>query len=249
MKKRDRILRIPYDDVSVQEALERIEAFLKKDGTSVVTYLSPEVVIKARSSKFLRYFIEEADLIIPSGRWVNWALSILKRPLREPIDYSQFVKLVLKQASELGKTVYFFGGNGRTIDRAYSNLIKENKELFVVGRYRADIDRKLMSDVIKAIGKASPDYFFIGIGMPQEQFWLAENFGSINAKIVFPVEGFFELVAGNRIRFRRESYKSGVRFTRINRVAEIPLVKPLRRAWYLPLFVIMVIGERIFLRR
>lgn len=246
MKRRQRILGIPYDDVTVEEALRRIESLLNKDKYSVVMYLSPEVILKARASKFLRCFLEEAELIIPSGPWVNWALSVLKKPLRESIDYARFLKLVLKQATELGKTVYFFGGNGTTIDRAYSNLIKENKELFVVGRHRADVDRRLMDDIIKAIGKASPDYFFIGIGMPREQFWLSENINSINAKIVFPVEGFFELVAGNRVRFRRQSFKSG---GISSRVAEIPLIKPIRRVLYLPIFVVMILVERIFLRR
>lgn len=239
---KDRILGIRYDNVTMGDALKRVEGFARGEENHIIIHLSLPLLMAARQNKNLRILLEEADLVIPSGRYIYWAARLLKRPLRESIDPSLFVKMLLTQSVELNKTVYLFGGKGTTIEKACYNLKREIPQLFVIGKHRGNYQKRDHEDIVKAIGKASPDYFFIGLGSPAEELWFERTKRYINAKIVIFVEGLFELFAGNLKRYNRYNKNLETRFIK----REIPHPRALRKMWMIPSFVFAVYGEKLF---
>jgi len=241
--KRERILGFPYDNLLSDEALSRIEHLLRDDKSHTIVFLSLPLLMMAKRNKMLRIFLEEADLIIPTGKNLLWAAKFLKRPLKEHIDPSVFVKRLMAQSVELGKNVYLFGGKGQTIDRAYINLTREIPKLFVVGKHRGNYKKVDQENIIKAIGKASPDYFFIGLGSPQEEVWINQNRGKINARIIVLIEGLFDVYAGN-VR-KRSSYGKNWNIDKVP-ARDILYTHSFKRTCKAPLFILSVFLERIF---
>lgn len=241
--KRDRLLGIPYDNVMVEDVLKKTEEFLKDGMSHVMVFISLPTLMMAHRNKNLRLFFELADLIIPSGKHIYWAVKLLKRTIKEKIDSSQLVKMLMFQSVELSKTVYLFGGKGDIVDRAYNNLKKDIPKLFVIGRYRGNYNRYSHDNVVKAIGKASPDYFFIGLGSPHEENWVVINREKINAKLIILVEGLFDLFAGNRKII--SGYIRNWDDQKISR-REIPSQHSIRKLWYIPVFRVLVLLEKIF---
>jgi N-acetylglucosaminyldiphosphoundecaprenol N-acetyl-beta-D-mannosaminyltransferase len=244
--KRDRILGIPYDTCNTEEALSRVESLFADDKHHLVIHLSLPLIMKARKIQFLRIFLEEADLVIPSGRYVYWAARFLRNHVPDMVDPSMFVKLLMGQAVELNKNVYLLGGRGNTIDRAHENLKRENPRLFVIGRHRIDFSRKEHDDVIQVIGKSAPDYLFIGMGTPQGEYWYEANREKLNAHVTVLVGRLFEIIAGT-VRVNR-AYKRDHRIhERVRR--EIPQSGAIRKLWQVPLFVILVLFGRMLRKR
>jgi N-acetylglucosaminyldiphosphoundecaprenol N-acetyl-beta-D-mannosaminyltransferase len=240
---RERILGIPYDNFNMESVISRVEQFSRENKPRVLVHLSLPLLMTARRKKPIKMFLEEADLIVPTGRHIYRAAKLLKRPLAESIDPSVLVKKLMLQSVELGKKVYLFGGKGNTINKAYDNLKKEISKLFVIGRHTAFYNKREHADIIKAIGKASPDYFFIGMGSPAEEKWIIENHKAINAGLVVLIEGLFDLFAGN--------IKKGLRYK--NQISEvkvknrnIPHPHSIKKLWMVPVYVIAVFIERIF---
>jgi N-acetylglucosaminyldiphosphoundecaprenol N-acetyl-beta-D-mannosaminyltransferase len=243
--KRSRILGVPYDNVTVNDAIELVERFVRDEESHTIVHLSLVSLMRARRDKNLRIFLEEADLIVPCGRYIYWAAKVLKRPLKEYIDPSQFVKLLMIQSVELGKRVYLFGGKGDTIEKAYDSLKKDIPKLFVVGKYRGNYERGALENVVTAIGKASPDYFFIGLGSPREEIWIERYIGKINAGVIVLVEGLFNLYAGKMGKHRKFTIDpaSGWLSKR-----EIPHPRSFKKLWLIPSFTLSVIAVRLFWR-
>jgi len=239
--KRERILGIPFDAVSTRDALKMTEGFLADDKTHVIVHLSLPMLMIARRDKFLRIFLEEADLVIPSGRYIYWAARLLQRTIIETIDPSRFTKLLMSQSIELNKSIYLFGGKSRTIDRAYDNLKKEMPKLFIVGRYRGDYPKQEHEWIVQAIGKASPDYFFIGTGSPLEEKWVERNREKLNTRIIVLIGGLFDIFAGSLKKHYRKY--SGPESTESR---EIPHPRSFRKLWWIPLFIVLVCFERLF---
>jgi N-acetylglucosaminyldiphosphoundecaprenol N-acetyl-beta-D-mannosaminyltransferase len=240
---RERILGIPFDNVTTEEALQRVEAMFKDEKTHIVTFLTLPTVMFARKSKFLRIFLEEADLIVPCGRHVYWAASFLRRPLREIIDPSQFAKLAMMQSYELSKNIFLFGGKDRVVDHAYQNLKKELPRLFIIGRHRANYEKKDHDNVIAAIGKASPDYLFVGMETPGGEKWVEQQRNLLHARVILLVGRLFEVLAGSVRRAR--SYRELLSHADGRIKTELPQAYGFRRMFWLPLFVIAVFIERL----
>jgi N-acetylglucosaminyldiphosphoundecaprenol N-acetyl-beta-D-mannosaminyltransferase len=240
---RDRILGIPFDNVTSQEALQKIEMLAGDEKSHIVTFLSLPTLMLARKSKFLRIFLEEADLIIPCGRHVYWAARFLKRPLREIIDPSQLVKLMMVQSYELSKNIYLFGGKDRTVDHAFTNLKKEIPRLFIIGRYRGNYEKRSHEDVVEAIGKASPDYFFVGLPTPRGEKWVEQHKNKIHARITVFIGSLLDVFAGD-IRKAR-SYKALLAHSEGGIKTEIPQPYAIRRVWWGPLFIAAVFFQKL----
>ncbi len=243
---RERILGIPYDNLKMKSMISRVEHFSRENKPRIVVHLSLPLLMTARRIKPIKMLLERADLIIPTGRHIYRAAKLLKRPLVESIDSSVFVKKLMLQSVELGKKVYLFGGKGNTINRAYDNLKKEISKLFVIGRHKANYNKREHDDIIKSIGKASPDYFFIGMGSPDEEKWILENEKEINAGIIVLIEGLFDLFAGN--------VKKGLRYKNLIIEAKvtnrnIPHPHSLKKLWMVPVYVVAVFIERIFWKK
>lgn len=244
---RERVLGIPYHNVTTAEALQQIELFFKDGKTHIITFLSLPTIMLARKSKFLRVFLEEADLIVPCGKHVYWAARFLRRPLREIIDPSQLAKLIMIQSYELSKNIYLFGGKDRTVDRAYDNLKKEVPRLFIIGRYRGNYPKRSHDDVVQAIGKASPDYFFVGMPTPHAEKWVEQQRKRINARVIVFIGGLLDVFAGNVRKAR--SYKELLSHAEGNITSEIPQPYHFRRLIWLPLFFAAVFFEKLVWRK
>jgi N-acetylglucosaminyldiphosphoundecaprenol N-acetyl-beta-D-mannosaminyltransferase len=234
---------VPYDPVSTEEALDRIESFFSDDNQHVVVHLSLPTLMLARRRRYMRLLLEEADLILPSGKYVRWAAATLKRSQSEMTDPSVFLKLLMSRTVELSKSVYLFGGKGTTVERAYQNLKREIPRLFVVGRHREDYPRIEHDRVVQAIGKASPDFLLIGKGTPREENWYLNNREKLNAKVTVFVGLLFDVLAGNA----RGAYNRGIPNPQMKR--EIPQPGTIRRLWWTPIFVSAVVIQRLFWKK
>lgn len=242
--RRDRILGVPFDSVTMDEALAKTERFVRGKGSHLIVHLSLPLVLMARRNRAIRMLLEEADLIVPTGKRIFWAARFLKRAVGDSIDPSILVKRLMIQSADLGKKVYLFGGKGYTVDMAYENLKKEITRLFVIGRYRGNYRKQEHERIVTAIGKASPDYFFVGLGSPQEEQWVIANRKRTNAKLIVLIENLFDLFAG-RIGKLVPVYAGGFDFEKLMK-REIPHPHSMKMFVLVPVFVISVLFERMF---
>ena len=243
---RERILGIPYDNLKMESIIAAVEHFSRENKPRIIMHLSLPLLMIARRNKPIKMLLEGADLIVPTGKHIYRAAKLLKKPLVESIDPSVFVKQLMLQSVDLGKNVYLFGGKGNTINKAYNNLKKEIPRLFVIGRHKANYNKREHNDIIESIGKASPDYFFIGIGSTDEEKWVLEKRKVLNTGIIVFIEGLFDLIAGN--------IKKGIKYK--NRISDvraaprnIPHTHAWKKFWMVPVYVIAVFMERIFWKK
>ncbi|RKX95465.1 MAG: hypothetical protein DRP84_04105 [Spirochaetes bacterium] len=240
--KKDRILGIPFNNLNEEEILKQIESFFNDDREHTVLFLSVPLLIKARRNKPIRVFLEEADLVIPSGKWIYWAADFLGKPVRQKIDPSSLVKRILVQSTNLNKKVYIFGGKQNSMDIAIENLKKEIPRLFLIGKHSRKYRISELDDLLYAIRKASPDYFFIGLGSPEEEYWIINHRQKINSKVVVLIESLIDVYSG---KARRSYY---LRNFDVEKAVSREIANPHRfkRIFLILPFILMIIIEKIF---
>jgi N-acetylglucosaminyldiphosphoundecaprenol N-acetyl-beta-D-mannosaminyltransferase len=244
--KRYRILGVPVDAVTLDEALSKTEQYVQDGKSHLVAHLSLPLISYARRNKIVKMLLEEADIIIPTGRYIHWAARVLNKTAVEAIDSSVFVKRLMVQSADLGKKVYLFGGKGYTVDMAYENLRKEMDRLFVIGRYRGNYRKQEHENIVTAIGKTAPDYFFVGLGSPHEELWVNWNRKRTNAKLTVLIENLLDLFAGKIRKF--SSFKDHLDFEKLP-MREIPNSHAFKMVLLVPIFVILVFVEKVFRKR
>ena len=79
MNRKTHVLGVPFDVVTMDEAVARAEGLLKEKGQHFICTPNPEIVMEARKDAELMSILREADLVVPDG-YVVILQKLLQRP-------------------------------------------------------------------------------------------------------------------------------------------------------------------------
>ena len=87
------IMGITFDNVTMQQALERAGEILAGDKTCYAVTPNAEIAYEALRDESLRALLNEADLVLPDGAGVVLASKILKTPLQQKVAGVDFTEV------------------------------------------------------------------------------------------------------------------------------------------------------------
>lgn len=202
MVKRDRvvILGVPVDNVTEQETLARIEAFVENGRPHQVITVNPEFVMAARSdAKFFRV-LKGADLSLPDGVGLLWAAGFLGAPLSERVAGVDTVRGIASLATGRGYRLFLLGGAEGVAEAAAMRLEEENPGLKVAGTYAGSPDPKEEEEIVEMIRAARPHVLLVAYGAPQQDLWIYRNLGRLGVPVAMGVGGAFDFISGKAKR-------------------------------------------------
>ena len=103
------IMGITFDNVTMQQALEKAGEILAGDKTCYAVTPNAEIAYEALRDESLRALLNEADLVLPDGAGVVLASKILKTPLQQKVAGVDFADGLLGMLAQNGKSVYLLG--------------------------------------------------------------------------------------------------------------------------------------------
>lgn len=103
------IMGIAFDNVTMQEALDKATAILQGNKTCYAVTPNAEIAYEARNDERLRALINGADLVLPDGAGVVLASKLLKTPLKQKVAGVDFADGLLGLLAESGRSVYLLG--------------------------------------------------------------------------------------------------------------------------------------------
>ena len=99
------VLGVEFDNVTMQEALDRCQKFMESKKGNMIVTPNPEIVMLARKDESFRKNINSADLVIPDGIGVIKAANILKTPLKGRVPGYELICNILESEKITNKKV------------------------------------------------------------------------------------------------------------------------------------------------
>ncbi len=151
------IMGIAFDNVTMQQALEKAGEILAGDKTCYAVTPNAEIAYEALRDESLRALLNEADLVLPDGAGVVLASKILKTPLQQKVAGVDFADGLLGMLAQNGKSVYLLGSKPGIAELAAEKMREKHPGLTICGMH--DGYFKDEAPVIAAINEAKPDVF------------------------------------------------------------------------------------------
>ena len=129
------VLGVAFDDVAMDEAVDRALAMLEEDGPHLVVTPNPEIVQRAKQDPEFAQILARAHLVIPDGIGVIYAAKILGRPLKGRVPGIDFAAALLGRAAGMGKRLYLLGAAPGVAEQAAVNLQAAYPGLVVCGAH------------------------------------------------------------------------------------------------------------------
>lgn len=178
--------------------VERLQA---KIGTHVVT-INAEMTMQAEDISSLAAVIKDADLVIPDGAGVVLYLQWL---LWQKVQRTPGIELAQMLLQELGKLdsptkVFFYGGAPGVASKAakfWQSQIPNLKQIDSHCGYHSPQEEEELHQKLMEI---QPQVIFVGLGVPRQELWIAQNRHLCPEAIWMGVGGSFDIWSGNKNR-------------------------------------------------
>ena len=191
-----RILGAPVDNVSMREALEQIEAFVREKVPRQHVSINVHKLVMLQRDAQLREVVEACDLATADGQPVVWAARLLGRPVKGRITGIDLMENLLALAAEKGYRVYFLGGPREVVARAVDQYRGRYAQLQVAGWADGYWSPAEESGIVSAIKAAHPDILFVALDSPRKENFIHRHREQMRVPFAMGVGGAFAVGAG-----------------------------------------------------
>ncbi len=230
-------LGVRVDDLTIDEAVERIASFVQEGGAHQVATVNPEFVVAALEHPEFKCVLNEADLCVPDGVGLLWGSWLLRRPLRGRVPGIDLVWRLAEVAAERGWRLFLLGGFAGVGQRTAERLRRRYPALHIAGTYEGRPDDSAVADVVR---EAKPDILLVAYGAPAQDLWIARHKDSLGVPVAMGVGGTFDFIAGRAKRAPRWLRAFGLEW--LHRLVHEPW--RWRRMLALPRFAILILRQR-----
>ncbi|WP_017654311.1 WecB/TagA/CpsF family glycosyltransferase [Fortiea contorta] len=178
--------------------LERLE---QGRGTHVVT-LNAEMTIQAERNGSLAQIIQNAELVIPDGAGVVLYLQWLLWQKVQRCPGIELAETLLQEITKQhkGAKVFFYGGAPGVAAKAGDFCQQQISGLNIVGTYSGFHSVEEEQQLRETLTQLQPQLIFVGLGVPRQELWIAQNRQLCPQAIWIGVGGSFDIWSGTKNR-------------------------------------------------
>ncbi len=239
------IFGVPFDDLSVDEAISLMMGWIaaEPDRLHQVVTANPEFLVASRRDARFRRVLQSADLATPDGVGVLIGSRILGRPIRHRVTGVDLVE-GLAARHDVRMQLFLLGAAPGIAAKAAEELRWRFPGLAIAGVWEGSPRSQDFAEILRQIRTARPNVLLVAYGAPRQDVWIDEHRNELAAcgiVIAIGVGGTLDYLAGAVPRAPRWVRRFG--FEWLFRLIRQPW--RWRRQLALPLFALLIIGERL----
>ena len=239
MRVKTDVLGVLYDNVTMQEALERGAALLEADAPAYCVTPNAEMAYEALHDEAFRAVLNGAALVLPDGAGVVLGAKILKTPLKQKVAGIEFAQNLLPILEENGKRLFLLGSKPGVAELAAEKMLQKHPKLCVCGTM--DGYFKDDSEAVARINAARADVVFVCLGAPKQEYFMQKHAPELNVRLMIGLGGTLDGIAGTVKRAPRWMIRLQLEW--LYRLIKQP--SRLGRMMRLPKFVFAAIKKRM----
>lgn len=188
------VLGVGFDNLTMDEAVDRGMELLRSPGTHYVATPNPEIVEICRENLAARQAVNAADLVLPDGVGVVKGAKMLGTPLKEKVPGIEFAAGLMERMAAEGLSLYLLGAKPGVAEAAGERLAAKYPGLKIAGTH----DGYFQEDgpVVEAIRQSGADCVFVCLGAPKQELWMYKQGKATEARLLCGLGGSLDVFAG-----------------------------------------------------
>lgn len=242
------IFGVNIDNISFEEAIDKIKEYLKGDRTKVIYTPNTEIIMAAKDDENLKRLINSGNMVTADGIGLIYAGKIKNKPIKERVTGYDLSMAILDIANQDKYGLYLLGGRPGVSELAIRKIESDYKGIKIAGHHHGYFkgshnnhkDHEEEATIIEEINKSKAHIIFVGLGFPGQEKWIDANRDKINARLVIGNGGVIDILAGNAKRAPDIFIKLGLEW--FYRLIKEP--SRIKRQIVLPKFILKVIFSK-----
>jgi N-acetylglucosaminyldiphosphoundecaprenol N-acetyl-beta-D-mannosaminyltransferase len=194
-----RIAGAPVSVVDMEKVLSVFTGWVGSGHDRVVLLRDVHGAMCARTNPTVRDAQEDADLVLPDGMPLVWAVRLAGGPGISRVCGIDLLPIACHFGVERQWRHYFYGASPNVADHLAETMRKQFPGIQIVGTHCPPF-RPLSPEeddaVCAQIREARPDFVWVSLSTPKQDLWMHEHRGRCGGATMIGVGGAFEINAG-----------------------------------------------------
>jgi N-acetylglucosaminyldiphosphoundecaprenol N-acetyl-beta-D-mannosaminyltransferase len=194
------VLGVPVSVVDYEGTLDWMDGMVAARAVGYICVAATHTVMVAHEDAETMNSVLGADLVVPDGQPLVWALRALGRRLPGRVYGPDLMLRHCERAAQNGTRIFLYGGrNQGALVQLTLNLRRQFPGLRVVGGVSPpfrDLEDDELDAVAAEINRSGADVVWVGIGVPKQEKWMAAMRHRLRAPVLVGVGAAFDFHAG-----------------------------------------------------
>jgi len=194
------VLGVGVSIVNMDDAIRFSESVIRSRDKGYVCVTDVHGIIEAQSDITFREVLNGSIMTTPDGMPLVWVGRIQGHKRIRRVYGPDYLLEMCRVSVERGYRHFFFGGKPGVTKRLTLELSKRFPGLQVAGTYTPPF-RPLNpceeQELEALVAEAKPDVFWVGLGSPKQERFMAQYSGRLDVKLMVGVGAAFDIHSGN----------------------------------------------------
>jgi N-acetylglucosaminyldiphosphoundecaprenol N-acetyl-beta-D-mannosaminyltransferase len=194
------VLGVPLALIDYEGTLDWIDETVGRGCRGYICASATHLVTASLEDPELRAAVLGADLVVPDGQPLVWALKALGHRIDDRVYGPDLMDRACARAARTGRRMYLYGGRSHgALVQLTRNLRLRHPGLKIVGGhappFRA-LNEAEKASVVADIERSRAEVVWVGIGVPKQELWMAEMTGRLPRCVLIGVGAAFDIHGG-----------------------------------------------------
>jgi N-acetylglucosaminyldiphosphoundecaprenol N-acetyl-beta-D-mannosaminyltransferase len=244
---RVRICDVEFDNLSMKQAIQRLDQMLDQNQTHQVSFVNPACINIASGIRNYRSILARSAMVLPDGIGTKIAADLLGTPLRQNVNGTDLFPKLCDLLQKRNGSLFLLGGQEGIADKVAEVINTRWPNIKIVGVRDGFFSTAQESEVAEQVRTSGADVLLVARGVPMQDIFIDRYINFLGVKIAMGVGGLFDFVSGRINRAPDWMREMGLEW--VYRFIQEP-----RRMWSRYLvgnftFLTRVIAQRMGVRR
>ena len=193
------ILGIGVSAVNMEQALGRIDGWVKAGKREYVCVCPVHSIMECRRSQQVRHIFNAAGMVTPDGMPVVWVARWSGFPHVSRVYGPDLMLAEMERSVASGHRHFFYGGGPGVSARLAGMMQKRFPGIAIAGVHEppfAPLDELCTPETAEVINAARPDVVWVGMSSPKQDRWMARMRPMLDAPVLIAVGAAFDFHSG-----------------------------------------------------
>jgi N-acetylglucosaminyldiphosphoundecaprenol N-acetyl-beta-D-mannosaminyltransferase len=193
------ILGVGVSAVDMEEALQRIDSWVKARDRQYVCVCPVHSIMECRRSPRVREIFNSAGMVTPDGMPVVWVARWSGFHNVRRVYGPDLLLAELERSVKAGHRHFFYGGGPGVAQRLADRMQARFPGVEIVGVDEppfAPLDQLASPAAAELINAAGPDVVWVGMSSPKQDIWMARMRRLLDAPVLIAVGAAFDFHSG-----------------------------------------------------
>lgn len=193
------VLNTRISALKFNETLDLIDHWINIKQQKYVCVCNTHSLVTGHNQQLFKQVLAEADLCVPDGMPLVFALRKLGFRQQERIDGPNLMLKLCEASVQKGYRIFLYGGTAANLVRLENRLQSMFSGIKIVGSISPpfrDLTEDEKLEIEGQINSANPDIVFVSLGCPKQELWMQANRSKIPG-VLIGVGAAYDFILGD----------------------------------------------------